>query len=116
MHRRLRALSPLLLRAVAVALLLAFVEIVALAAQPAWHERAHDHAHAHDHEQQGHPSEEQCAVTLLASGAWLDAACGPVVVPVLAMLSDEAVLERQRIAASFRFSGILEHAPPRRRI
>ncbi len=106
MNRRLRTLLPLLSRAVALALLLAFVEIVALAARPSWHE----HAHHHDADHGG----EHCAVTLFADGAWHDAAVEPVAVPVLAILPDEAVVERQRMVSSFRFSGILEHAPPRR--
>ena len=88
------------------ALLLAVLEIVVLAAAPAWHEHAHDHAGDHD--------EEQCAVTLFATGSWRDVSVTPVVVPQLEILPGEVVVERQQIAASFRYRGILEHAPPRR--
>ena len=101
----LRVLSLPLRRGVALALVLAVMAGVAMAASPRLHEEAHDDADHADHE---------CAVTLFASGGWHDAAPVIVVAPEPVLVPDDAVVERQRIVSSFRFSGILEHAPPRR--
>jgi hypothetical protein len=105
MKRLLRTLSLRLHRGVALGLLLAVVMVVAMAAAPRLHEAAH-----HDADQAGH----ECAVTLFASGAWHDAEPVLAVAPELVLVPDKAVVERQRMVSSFRFSGILEHAPPRR--
>jgi hypothetical protein len=101
----LRKLSLPLRRGVALVLLLAVLMVVAMAAAPRLHEAAH-----HDADRAGH----ECAVTLFASGALHDAVPVLAVAPELVLVPDEAVVERQRIVSSFRFSGILEHAPPRR--
>jgi len=92
-----------------VALFVAMLEIVSLAAAPAWHEAAHHHEGEH-----GDHGDQYCAATLFATDSWLDAPLAPMLVPELAIQPDEVVTERQRIVSSFRFSGILEHAPPRR--
>ena len=101
----LRVLSLPLRRGVALALLLAVMVVVAMAAAPRLHEAAHHDADHADHE---------CAVTLFASGAMHDAVPVLAVAPELVLVPDEAVTDRRRIVSSFRFSGILEHAPPRR--
>lgn len=103
MNHLLRVLSLPLRRGVALALLLAVMVVVAMAASPRLHEGVH-----HDADRAGH----ECAVTLFASGAWHDAAPVLAVAPELVLVPDEAVVERQRIVLSFRFSGVLEHAPP----
>jgi hypothetical protein len=103
MKRLLRVLSLPLRRGVALAMLLAVLATVALAALPSWHAKAHHDARDRNHE---------CAVTLYASGAWHEAPAITLVAPTFVLLPEEAVVEQQRIALSFRFSGILEHAPP----
>jgi hypothetical protein len=106
MHRLLRSLSNSFKWGVAVVLLLAVLETVAMAASPALHAKLHHH--------DADDRDDDCAVTLFASGAWHDAAPVLAVAPELALAPDDVVVERQRIVRSFRFSGILEHAPPRR--
>jgi len=89
-----------------VALLLALLETVALAASPALHAKAHHH--------DADDRDDDCAVTLFASGAWHHAAPVMRVAPAPVAVPDEVLVERPQIISSFRFSGILEHAPPRR--
>ena len=105
MNRALRAIATALRQGVAAFLLASVLVTMALVASPSWHAEAHHDAGDEDH---------QCAVTLYASGAWHDVAAVTAVTPTFVAVPEEAVVERQRIASSFRFSGILEHAPPRR--
>jgi hypothetical protein len=87
--------------------LIAHLLLITIAAvNPDLHEWMHEDADHADHE---------CAITLYTAGGYDDAAL-PVlaVAPKLLPLSDEAVIEQPRFASSFRFNGILEHAPPRR--
>jgi hypothetical protein len=78
--------------------------ICAAAASPAIHEWMHPDADCADHE---------CAVTLYVSGA-----CHETAPPVLALAPDRVLLldalppERAVFDSSYRFNGILEHAPP----
>jgi hypothetical protein len=106
MHRLLHTLLASLQRGVAVVLLLAVLETVALAASPGLHAKLHHH--------DADDRDDDCAVTLFASGMWHDAAPALAVAPEPVLVPNDAVVERQRIVSSFRFSGILEHAPPRR--
>ena len=103
MNRALRAISTTLRHGVAAFLLASVLVTVALVASPSWHAKAHHDAGDESHE---------CAVTLYASGAWHDAAAFALVAPAYVPMPEESIVERQHIALSFRFSGILEHAPP----
>jgi hypothetical protein len=103
MNRALRAISTALRHGVAALLLAAVLATMALVASPSWHAKAHHDAGDESHE---------CAVTMYASGAWDDAPAIALVAPMFLPVPEESVVERQHIALSFRFSGILEHAPP----
>lgn len=98
--RHFKAGKTLIVYALVVHLLL----ILAAAVGPGLHEEVHEDAQHADHE---------CAITLFASGT-CQVAPAPIaaVAPQLLFVSDEAVVERRRFASSFRWSGILEHAPP----
>ncbi len=79
--------------------------IIAAAASPALHEWMHHDADHADHD---------CAITLFASGGYEHGptpVCAPM--PLSLPIQEKMAVESQRIAASFRYSGILEHAPPR---
>ena len=103
MNRALRAMSTALRQGVAAVLLASVLVTMALVASPSWHAEAH-----HDAGDQGH----ECAVTLDASGAWHDVAATTSAAPAFVPVPEDSIVERQQIALSFRFSGILEHAPP----
>jgi hypothetical protein len=103
MNRAMRAISTALRHGVAAFLLAAVLATMALVASPSWHAKAHHDAGDESHE---------CAVTLYASGAWHHAAVLALVVPRFVPVPAESIVERQCVALSFRFSGILEHAPP----
>jgi hypothetical protein len=103
MNRALRAIATASHKGVAAFLLASVLVTMALVASPSWHAEAH-----HDAGDQGH----ECAVTLYASGAWHDVAAATLAAPAFVPVPDESIVERQQIALSFRFSGILEHAPP----
>jgi hypothetical protein len=105
MNRALRAITTALRQGVAAILLASVLVTMALVASPSWHAETHHDAGNRDHE---------CAVTLYTSGAWHDAVAVALVAPTFVPVPEETVVERQHIAFSFRFSGILEHAPPRR--
>lgn len=78
--------------------------ICAAAASPALHEWMHADADHADHD---------CAITLFASGVCHETLLPPAIAaPCLVPVFDGMVPEGPRDASSFRFSGILEHAPP----
>ena len=102
---RLRTKTLQLVRTLLVyALGLHLLFICAAAVSPALHEWMHADADQADHE---------CAITLFASGVCHETLLLPsVAAPCLVPVFDGMVPEGPREASSFRFSGILEHAPP----
>jgi hypothetical protein len=98
--------DPLRARTFVSALLAALVLVITASTWNPLHEWLHPDADEGDH---------HCAITLFAVGACTDApppmvAPAPYLLPVL----DDVAIGWPRIVSSFRFSGILEHAPPRR--
>jgi hypothetical protein len=86
------------------ALLAMLVLVIAASIWNPLHEWLHHDAGEADHD---------CAITLYATDACSDTPA-PALAPTpdLIPISDEVAVERPRFASSFRFSGILEHAPP----
>jgi hypothetical protein len=102
---RLRCKTLLFARTLLVyALGLHLLVICAAAASPALHEWMHADADHADHD---------CAITLFASGAY-HTTVQPAVAAALCLIPafDGPLLDGLRDVSSFRFSGILEHAPP----
>lgn len=99
-HKTLQVARTLLVYALGLHLLL----ICAAAASPALHEWMHEDADHADHD---------CAITLFASGAYHGNEQPPVAVAFCLIPDcDGAVLDGLPDVSSFRFNGILEHAPP----
>ena len=83
----------------------AFLLAVALSASPRWHELVHPDAKITQHE---------CAVTLISSGSYQQAAPAPLVVaPVPALqFCFVPALRPVWVASPFLGARIFEHAPP----
>jgi hypothetical protein len=106
LHRLLRTSSALVQRGVSVVLLLALLEVVALAASPELHAKAHHH--------DADDRDEDCVVTLFASGSVADqVAPPPVVASVDLPLVETLRMEVAREVFLARVEGrIRERAPP----
>ena len=83
----------------------AFLSALALSVSPRWHELVHPNAKAAQHE---------CAVTLIGSGSYQQAAPAPLVVaPVPALqFCFVPALRPVWVASPFLGARIFEHAPP----
>ncbi len=92
------------LRAIAFALVASVVFVLGLAANPHWHERAHQHGQEQ--------TREVCAVDLFASGS-VDSATGatPLIVFAAVESASPPVIVVD-VPSVFLTGSILEHAPP----
>lgn len=92
------------LRAVALALVASVVFVLGLAANPHWHERAHQHGQEQTH--------EVCAVDLFASGS-VDSATGATPLIVFAAIESTSLpVVVVDVPSIFLTGSVLEHAPP----
>ena len=101
MTRRKPALQ---LQAVAFALVASVLFVLALAANPHWHERLHHHDADAVH--------EVCVVDLFAAGAVDHTATAPLTFLFTATASLSPALAVADVPSSFLAGAILEHAPP----
>lgn len=98
-------------RILASTLLASLLVVLALAANPHWHELAHAHecAEHSDHDHGGHT----CVVDQFASGAVHHAAPAPFITARPAVLAVQRfVATTGHVASVFLSGSILEHAPP----
>lgn len=102
-------------RILASTLLASLLLVLALAANPHWHQLAHADAHEHS-EHDGHEhdhGEHSCAVDLFLSGSVDHAAPAPLAVAASAVAGTQRFAATAEFVASVFLSGsILEHAPP----
>lgn len=92
------------LRAIAFALVASVVFVLGLAANPRWHERAHQHSQD--------PTHEICAVDLFASGS-VDSATSAMPLIVFAAVEIQSLpVAVVDVPSIFQTGSILEHAPP----
>jgi hypothetical protein len=97
--------APLIRAAIASWVCVAFLAALALSVSPHWHELLHPKANSAQHE---------CAVTLIGSGSYQQAATGLLVaapVPALQFCFVPA-LHPVWVASPFLSARIFEHAPP----
>ncbi len=94
-------------RIIASTLLASLLVVLALAANPHWHELVHPEAEHSEH------GEHTCAVDLFTSGSVDHAAPAPISIAApTAVESERFVATTYDVASVFLTGSILEHAPP----
>ncbi len=100
---------PRLQRAIMAVLLAHLLAVIAMAALPKWHEKAHSHAHTDSHEH-----EHECAVTLFLHGGYT-VATAIIAIGIVGWLVANFVCPRVVwVENLFLSRSVLEHAPPTR--